>query len=341
MNCNSFGIIDCAEGFMVSPNGLHCQIDFRNCQSLGGDFVSSADPSLEFWVCDECMPGFNWNLDVLDCTGCPEGCETCDQSGACISCFDSYNPIEIEDELVCLPKIQNCKVPMSVQPNGLLLSECETFYICPDCAGVYYQDGPLCTACDIEHCTICEDAHYCTACEEGWMPLVNECVPSTGILNCQTIDSYNNSRCGDCYEGYSLNWDRTRCLDCNSMVHGCSECSERRSLNGDWENENEGVCYKCADNLSLTDLGTCVYNGCADFYVEMTPCPRAFCNVCSDGWGLEFDIVGDGSNLHYCNQCGIPNCIDCMTAVVGTLQINCTECIPGMILDDSNNCVWP
>jgi hypothetical protein len=125
-------------------------------------------------------------------------------------------------------------VPENVQPEGLYLSHDETYYVCPDCVGIYYPVDDECVASEIPHCSFAVAEDYCTACVQGYHPLTNICVPSTGIMNCMTPDPYNGTKCDACYAGYSLTWDQSHCLDCPSFENGCSDC--RTSWNTDtWD----------------------------------------------------------------------------------------------------------
>jgi len=81
-----------------------------------------ASKTNDYLECASCLVGFIWDKNVLDCVPCAQGCDQCNPvDKTCITCRGGFNSfIDSNNKLTCLPKIQNCKVPLNAQPQKLI-----------------------------------------------------------------------------------------------------------------------------------------------------------------------------------------------------------------------------
>ena len=142
--------------------------------------------------------------------------------------------------------------------------------------------------------------------------------------DCLVIDPANSFKCLTCFEGFGLNQDRTKCVNCNPLGEtGCAHCSINDS-------DEPMKCLGCINNLRLSNTGSCYWPEC-DAYSVMRGgflMPNAVCNECENGYGK------DGITCKRCDRTGEywNSCDDC-NVYLGTLN-DCTGCQNGKTLID-------
>lgn len=133
---------------------------------------------------------------------------------------------------ICIPRIENCIIPWSEQPTGLQIvtnADGELDYACEDCEDLFYSfEGRCENECDIDKCTFCVSENHCTHCEDGYIPHYDRCIERTAIPGCKTFNATDNRLCEVCEIGWSLNWDKTGCINCSAHSEGCNECESTR-----------------------------------------------------------------------------------------------------------------
>ena len=103
------------------------------------------------------------------------------------------------DQSTCVPRIQNCRVSIAVQPTGLRYDREKDIWACDSCIGGYYWDGYECSPCGdaIPYCTQCNTATHCTACEDSRVPNFNTC-DVYGIPYCLERSTTDGQMCSMC-----------------------------------------------------------------------------------------------------------------------------------------------
>lgn len=163
-------------------------------------------------------------------------------------------------------------------------------YACNECVDLYYSfEGRCEDECEITHCTNCVSEHHCISCDDGFVPYFDICKPSTAIPGCKTLNSTDNRLCEICEIGWSLNWDKTGCIDCSAHSPGCTECESTRVAHS----KDFFQCTDCALNFVFND-GECSFDTCYEWYLRphtLSQKLKGYCSICADGYG--FDKVED------------------------------------------------
>jgi len=145
------------------------------------------------------------------------------------------------------------------------------------------------------------------------------------IRFCKATNPTNPLYCDECLDGFSLNFNKTQCIDCHALTPGCTKCTSEilHNLKGE-------LCIECAEGMKLNkDTGKCEFedNNCFSWiYIDRL---EVKCLECSDGFGIKVD----GS----CEECEESDCIDCK----GEETDKCLLCGNGKIANERGDCVWP
>lgn len=68
LDCNEFGIFECTEEYMVSPDSLTCLPKIENCDDLEDQPESlSASDDLTYYTCPDCDDYYMWNDNTHTC----------------------------------------------------------------------------------------------------------------------------------------------------------------------------------------------------------------------------------------------------------------------------------
>ena len=216
-----------------------------------------------------------------------------------MTCIDSFNLLEKR----CLPKIENCLISLLDQPEGLSIVDVNGIkeYHCDECHGLFYPENGRCDQeCDIDHCNFCVSEHYCTQCEDGFIPFFSTCLAREAIDGCKDYNSSDNRLCETCEMGWSLNWDKTRCLNCLDYMEGCDTCESTRVK----QSTEIFKCTNCLDRFTLGSDGVCAWDICLekDIIVETDNITLEIdniygnCTKCNDWYGQNFDLDDDVRN---------------------------------------------
>jgi hypothetical protein len=140
------------------------------------------------------------------CVKCPNGCETCDKSGACNACTIGYYFIRTEKRCVIhCPKgyFNECSKKECAKCNDAC-SECvgPSAKECISCANNYYKDDKTCVKpeqcristfadketkecvnCNLPYCAACSDKFTCKQCVRGFVIENNKCVVAKTFTN--------------------------------------------------------------------------------------------------------------------------------------------------------------
>ena len=212
--------------------------------------------------------------------------------------------IECEPELLlqrdgCIPKFDDCVIPLSQQPERLSVDAHGNYY-CGECMPGEFLDEELlrCFPCsDLdEDCMRCKNADECDYCANGLKPHGPECETPT-IAFCKHVDPADYDKCLECSRGYSLTHDNSTCVNCRTLAGGCNSCdvdpfgrpTECTDCIGrlggpectwdtceEWTTFRHGIhfreaqCVECVDGYSRTPDGGCAK--CDDGYGYWTSC---------------------------------------------------------------------
>lgn len=105
------------------------------------------------YQCMRCLDDFVWNRDTLVCEPCDvhiAGCARCQKDvhgdPICVECKNQEeNPMKFfkfpsKDGKRCVDTIQNCRIPIEIQPQGLGVHPNGKDWICKECALGYFID---------------------------------------------------------------------------------------------------------------------------------------------------------------------------------------------------------
>ncbi|KAL7715116.1 Tyrosine kinase [Entamoeba marina] len=269
-------------------------------------------------------------LNGSACISCPLHCKQCDEN-TCYVCENGY----FMDDGICNATNLNCK---NIVNNR-----------CIDCIDGMYLSENGCEMCE-NGCIQCHNNTECLICDinQGYVLKNGECILPLNAL------STNNAGITSCTEGYYLSDDY--CIPCDD---NCLYCEENK------ENE-DSICYECAENYLLTTNLQCILNdGSGDLnnsvcinsnqYFDGTKCVSCgnnchscsndgYCNMCEDGYYRiedKYNNVECKENvIDECNKTSKDMCISCNNGFY--YQDNeckkcneaCSEC-----LDSSNQCL--
>lgn len=128
-------------------------------------------------------------------------------------------------------------------------------------------------------------------------------------------------KCDSCITGFSLNYNKTVCLDCKQLGHGCLTCAANLE-----NNTKPETCLTCASGLTLDpNTGKCGLAHCESWAWKTSTSIQ--CAKCEPGYSLDTDFT--------CVHCTKPNCAECNAATPGV----CSVCGWGSVAL-SGNCIF-
>lgn len=213
--------------------------------------------------------------------------------------------------------------------------------------------------CFDKNCLTCTDSNYgsCTSCASNFKLFYGSCVCYDP--NCLSCSSSRFSACEKCKPNFILYYGQCLCNIQYCMVcseNGCAQCQSGYTLNGDKTQciEDSSKIVACADTNCDTCLsslaGTCVY--CKDGYFaekgECVPLPgcttqdeNGKCTACPDDY-----YVVDGYCYPKCNghSCTIPGlfgkkCDNECLICIGNQLYEYTDCTPETYCNPIPNCL--
>jgi hypothetical protein len=123
------------------------------------------------------------NWECKSCDQLVPGCNTCDNT-KCLTCKSDFDMVS-KNGLKCLPKFENCVIPIANQNFSFFDDEFEDLYgnyRCPQCLpGYYWVPGDangqgMCTECysTMPNCNTCFGMNRCSICDQGYFLNANE-----------------------------------------------------------------------------------------------------------------------------------------------------------------------
>lgn len=269
-NCNScyqnenFEDVICEEcdgGLMPEYTGDICIPRFSHCADADLDEqpngLSVNDDDMLY--CGLCEDGFYWDEDLFICDKCTvEGCELCSEFEKCDTCEPGL--LVQLDGMSCFSPIENCKVPVSIQPQGLVQNHELHRFECGACKTGYtfISESATCEHCSqvLEGCLVCSDSETCVQCRSNYELVDGECVDMISIKNCEEVDPERMNICIQCEEGFGISYDQRKCSDCQDIDVTCTSCVSGFGI--------ADICEECEWPATLQN-GTCVWEGCNEW----------------------------------------------------------------------------
>ena len=235
----------CQDGYYL--DGVQCKIKcIDNC-------VSCAYP------CLSCAPNYV-SVDGL-CSKCPDGCSTCNRDlTECYACDHGFVLKNKVCQKICLDHCASCDNPCSECQSGYLpmFGKCEACSYpcrscvddlnkCTSCLPSYSLSGSQCKSTCLANCKSCDSP--CSTCEQGYFQSQGEC--SQCDSSCRTC-SESSSHCLSCPLGQTLksNTCTVQCPDhCEDCSWPCSLCKSGYTLNQD-----RSECIECLNYLSQDEI---------------------------------------------------------------------------------------
>ena len=310
----------CSGGLMPEFSGDICIPRFSNCADADLDDQPeglSVHPMWEMFYCETCEDGYYWDEDLFICGECSvENCELCSSYGYCDVCNEGFF-VQL-DKTSCIPPIENCKVPTSIQPQGLIKNHEEGRYECAVCKTgfTFNSETALCDHCSdsLPGCLICQDQSTCLQCKANHDLEDGQCIDQINIANCEEVDPIQQNLCVKCTEGFGLSYNQRKCSPCSNIDEACTSCES--------EYKEATICTNCLPPTELVD-GTCEWTGCESWFVGDS---EAYCEDCLPGYSLfenscvecTSDMLNNTEYWHGCDKCDINDngepfdCLSCL-----------------------------
>ena len=328
LTCKTCNIGYTLIGNVCSPNAsLNCLVFNRDTQ-----------------LCTTCSIGYSLTSDFLLCLPFIAFCVTYQTSTSqqsaliCSECSGGF--LLTDDSMGCFLIIRNCiKYAPSKGVDGFLkCSQCQSgYFLSPDSKVCSFRTISSCAKMDtvLAICVECTSGHHlsddglicfdnlvsCTSYQPSLSQNQNlvctNCAPDYTLLggicfgviiqNCQT---YQNSLCSACINGFFVTSDNKRCL---FSIFQCSAYNSSTVLNSSL------TCSKCNDGYFL------IGNFCAQTVPNCLQYDQILgtCLACA----TLFTKTTDGSN---CLD-SIPGCLTYAISNFSTGQLLCLQCIPSQI----------
>jgi len=193
------------------------------------------------------------------CVSCPEYCDNCSNSYACIQCSQGYFLSENE----CFSVNTTCEA------DSFGCEVCQDGN-CVNCyPGYYLTDDSQCEQCPSD-CITCDSTTNCLVCSEGYLLTNQQCLPCpNNCFECSTTET-----CLECWPGYGLT-DEGSCFSCSDS--NCAECD----VTGN-------VCYVCAA-FYYVEESTLGCKPCMDGCYQCNSGDT--CAACTEGYILGADGI--------------------------------------------------
>lgn len=161
---------ECGGGLMPEYDQMYCIPRFDHCADADLDeqpLNLAVDEDYQMYYCETCEDGFYWDEDLMICGECSvENCELCSDYNTCDTCQEGF--IVQLDQRSCFPPIQNCKVPTTIQPQGLFKNHDLQRYECAACKTGFVPnpENGECDHCSnlLSGCLVCQDSETCLQC---------------------------------------------------------------------------------------------------------------------------------------------------------------------------------
>ncbi|CAD8169357.1 unnamed protein product [Paramecium pentaurelia] len=315
--------LDCLERPNLFGKTLTCKIRAETCEqnpeyiykitqrseneNIVYNILTGLNESYELKLChgcasqDTCHKSFY--RDDQQCKPCIEGCEICENSFKCTSCFETYylnedkQCVQCKDCYTCYTSDQGEYVCYTCQTNLIRLNNkcvtcghnCQSCYeerLCNYCKGSpseYYLsfDGINCNQCNIKNCIYCFDY------------ILNDGLFQTSLdLNFKRIDQKTqkvNVGCALCKENYYYNFNNQECelkqIDDDCLFGIIQDIDQKKVCLISNTDQNA---VQVSDCSIISNCISCIHN-----YLEN----ESFCMLCEDGY---YSSILTGQ----CIQCG-------------------------------------
>lgn len=145
----------CAALCTIAYGASSCDID--HCESCVNNY------------CIWCEDGYYASGGT--CAACTANCRTCGIAGRCTSCNDGYQLSYVisKDSKPTLAKYGSCTAKGTA--TTCADPKCTSCLdgLCLYCTSGYYVKDGVCASCETAHCTHCEAAGRCLACDAGYV----------------------------------------------------------------------------------------------------------------------------------------------------------------------------
>jgi len=320
----------CDRGFYGETCATPCSDIHANCVACTGG------------SCTKCAAGYRLD-NPTTCTACTDttNCDTCDATGACTLCKDTFFLFEGDctDASTCASYTANS---------------------CTCADGEYLTDAGACADCDATKCSTCSgSATTCLTCAVGVTGVpacTTVCTAPAVTAGCIQCDA-DQAHCEVCDTGFYHDSGAGTCTACDDT--NCATCSSASA----------GDCTSCTYGNHLAG-GACTNTCAAGLHAGCIECTADVCTKCDDLYMLDSEgicqVVCDAGNKYMKFEVGAtPYSVcepaaaaaNCIVAVINTVneaaQEVCYEnfCSPGYTWRDdieacegcdSNcyNCYW-
>lgn len=262
----------CEIGYVQQPGNKNCTQCFGGCPSC--------DPN-DLMNCLSCGPRRYTSPASGKCEGCPAGCQNCNSSAVCTSCFPNHMMVGTL-----------CQVspvwPCIAQTNGSCTACVEDFAV---------KDGKC------VYSSNCSATASCSNCPYGYFlsnvasNLQGICTPCPNLTNCLTCSSANASDCFLCNNGYYVSASG----DCVPCSKGCQRCTA-----GDYciDAEEGYFLVSGAENIPTGMVALCA-SPCRT--CDFTP---NFCLSCEEGYAIAGSTCFSKKAAYYTMTFNLPMIFD-------------------------------
>ena len=193
-NCNKYTsatvCVDCKQGhFLESSSKCAMVTPLINCLLYNTNTPYSS--------CKKCIDEYYLDAENIckprTVLSSINFCDTlADVGERCEKCFNGYHPTD--DELKCLPIVENCSVYVKSTINSLRL-ECS---VCND--GYYFNTTyKVCARGTVENCkSYNRTTNQCSLCESNFYLVSNTCLPHTQLPSCIDYSTNQADTCTQC-----------------------------------------------------------------------------------------------------------------------------------------------
>ncbi|KAL7716199.1 protein serine/threonine kinase [Entamoeba marina] len=183
--------LDMCETCSQSDECLSCHDGYHLNNGKCISVVNNCKVIIDGFTCGLCNDGYYKMSE--GCTECPEGCSLCYSAEKCYGCSSLYY-LTINNTCSLKSDIVGCSTEITQEG-------------CADCDIGYYYSLRTCSKCQ-DICESCLDDQSCETCINGYILKESSCVPKSEVQSCKSTE---NSQCSECYFGYKLSEDKTKC----------------------------------------------------------------------------------------------------------------------------------
>lgn len=180
------------------------EINFVYCNPVSNPYLDVSSK-----LCYTTCPTRYYANIYQECTACSNyDCQTCDNSGACLTCSSTQDYRQLDSATKrCLPISgyydNGVSVAVACNPSNCLTCTSSTY--CLSCAaGKYLTATNTCAAC-LSNCIQCTTSSNCQQCATYYSFSGGACIVTCNISNCATCAVVGGSvTCSACSQGYQL-----------------------------------------------------------------------------------------------------------------------------------------